>query len=272
MHLRSTEEHLAERVQRKSQQLEELEKVRAGLEQQRERGRYFNCASDATTDEFITAEKQLHTTIALHEAALKEKSEIKSKLLLQLKSESKTVRVLEEALSAQSKYNEILLKSLTEALGSLKRAQHRAAETTAHRETLLTSRGKLQRQQNLLSSAVQSRTYSKSRSQQALHDWDIEALRLQREAAFSKRMYLNEVEHGREQELFLQQLLTENRKLKLIAASRHVDPAPSEPTSDISEVAPNKERHILESVRSQNMQLLQQVVSTMNLIQQQVAR
>jgi hypothetical protein len=100
-----------------------------------------------------------------------------------------------------------------------------------------------------------------------MRDWDIDTIRMKHEIALSRGVYSEERSYQEEQAAFLQQLLEENRRLKLIAKAKLSARSHSEEFTGLHVAGVETDRPPLEKLRETNIRLLQQLTSSLSVLQ-----
>ncbi len=214
----------------------------------------------------VEAEKVLHTRLSLNTGAL---TELKNRLSIveqQLKREASSLKTLERSLQAQSNANTEFVSASRSLISALDAAAARKAQLVSQRDALMNQIQATSKKMQTMNKSVQCRVTCRSRSQVAMRDWDLDTLRMKHEIAISRGVYSEERNYQEEQTAFLQQLLEENRRLKLIAKAKLTQPTHSQEMG-LNAQGIEPDRPPLEKLRESNIRLLQQLTSSLSVLQ-----
>lgn len=217
----------------------------------------------------LGAEKLLHTRLSLNSGAVNELQCRVDLLEQQLKREAVTLKTLERSLHAQATANSEFVNSSRSLMTALDAASSRKAHLMAQRDNLTNQLQAATRKAEAMSKSVQFRTNSRCRSQTAMRDWDFDTLRMKQEVALSKGVYSEEISYQEEQTSFLQKLIEENRRLKSIARAKLATTFYRTDDTSTFNVEREPERPPLEKIRESNIRLLQQLTSSLSVLQSQ---
>lgn len=220
LQMQTVMQNLRGQLQRRSQDVLHLRETKHDLERQAEAMRYLpKDTTPETGRRYIAAERTLHTRIALADDAIDCVRRETAKVAAEMEREAATTNVLEQSLDAQVRYNKVLTAAMKEAVAKAKHEEQRISNLRARRAVLDAAIQKERLEEKRLGSSVATAAEMRSRAQDELRSRDSEAVRLRADVAFGRRLHLGEMEHAREQELWLEELLLENRKLKILAAN-----------------------------------------------------
>lgn len=306
VHLEGAAAALENSLSQKREMLIQLRDTKTRLQQQLNTlSRFPPGTTPAQAEHHITQQKTLDTTITLADGALENTLLETERIRKEIAQHARTTLILEESLKSQVKYNEVLHESYGAATKRIKHEQERICAQLARKKQLEEAVAAAQKNRRKVGSAVRTRNEMKSRAQHDVQEYDMDALRLRRDTALARRIYLTELEYAREEELWLQQLLLENKRLKQLAISRGRSPlieglknapantAPNTAASRETQRGatvkykeggvealdtvtvhgidpPSPKKGLVDQYREYNLRLLQQMVGSVNLLHQQL--
>jgi hypothetical protein len=125
--------------------------------------------------------------------------------------------LLERSLSAQVRFNTAITCEETRAVEKQLSAQQALDSTKSRVKTVDGIISAEQQQLRRLSSDAAARRANLARVEALVRDRDTDVLRQKQDASVARQVLLAEVEHAREQTAWLDELLVENKRLRLLA-------------------------------------------------------
>ena len=127
-----------------------------------------------------------------------------------------SVELLERSLDAQVRFNTVLASEETRAVEKLSQVHQRIDSAKARMTSMDSSISLEQQRLRGVQQEATARRANLDRLEASLHERDSDVVRQKRDASFARRILLGEVEHAREQTAWLDELLVENQRLKLL--------------------------------------------------------
>jgi chromosome segregation ATPase len=174
----------------------------------------------AAFDAFVNEQRRLLAEAAQAEDELLDLAEESAALEADLVREGGSARVMEDALDAQIHFSEVLRATAVAGGGRIDAEHGRQATACARRQMLLKELASLKKREGFLAKALRAAQGERAKAQGLLQERDSDVVRLRRDAALSRRLYMSELEHAREQEAELLRLTTENRRLNAMVEAR----------------------------------------------------
>jgi chromosome segregation ATPase len=257
--LRAIIQQLEGQVQQHLEEARRIASSKQAIDEERDRESALPAGVPvAAFDAFVTEERRLLAESAQAQDEMTLYEEEIEDLERHVARESKSAVVLENALDAQVQFSHVLRASAKQGGAKIDNEHSRQAVSVGRRHTLETELAQLQKREHALARVVRAGANDRQKVQEILQERDSDVVRLRRDAAFTRRLYMGELEFAREQEAQLQQLTTENRRLKATvevrragrpsmrppapdSSPRHADPCRAEATSYTGGVPKRKE-------------------------------
>ena len=233
-------------------------------------------------------QREAAASLAGEEVLLNVKSECEN-LVNRTRESVESLDLIERSLQAQVRFNTVLATEETRTVEKQMLIQQRIDSYRARLKGLDHTISQEQQRLRRLRQDAAARRASLERIEAAARERDGEAVRQKKDASLARRIYLGEVEHAREQTAWLEELMIENSKLRILferlgglpgRSSGEGDDA-GEDRSDVSSEGDDgrgpsgagrrrRRRNIVAQFQQHNLLLLQQLVNSMQLLESEL--